>query len=562
ALFLVYWLLFEGFDLIRADAWLLPLNGIGFLLLSGVKWSHAAPDAMWEFAAGSAALYLGGTILRARAGRWRPAVTFNAALAAAAILLKLEHQWMAYALLALAEIYYLAGVRFRSAYLRIISGALFVLELLYLVLELVPNAAPHAWEPVAIATAAAFYLNRALRPADVYYGYAAAALAALTGGYLAPPEWRGRTWSLMAAAPFAIGWWRRQRDFRFQGYGLAVLGAAATAIYAPLPAGSLAVAAVVAYGLVQCAVRSAPDRFGEWEREALRIAAAAVTCAELAALAWRLVPGDWLGVAWLALAVGVFEAGLLDQPADFRRLAYLLAALGAARALWFDCSTRFALADAALLYALAWRARREERGLVRDLATFPATVLVMAGLDAALPRVAVAGAWAVVAFALAEFESRSLRAQAMLAAAAVLLRAVFTDLAAPHPVAALLPAIAVLEAAMLRRPLGSRARMYDSLLAAALLGALIYQEVSGSVLTIAWGVEGVALLAAGFPLRDRVLRLSGLALLAGCTGKLFFWDLRNLDTLPRILSFLVLGLLLVAVSWIYTRFRDQVRRML
>ena len=71
-----------------------------------------------------------------------------------------------------------------------------------------------------------------------------------------------------------------------------------------------------------------------------------------------------------------------------------------------------------------------------------------------------------------------------------------------------------------------------------------------------------ALLAAGFALRDRVLRLSGLALFLICTLKLFFWDLRNLETLPRIVSFIVLGLLLVTVSWIYTRFRDQVQRFL
>jgi uncharacterized membrane protein len=75
-------------------------------------------------------------------------------------------------------------------------------------------------------------------------------------------------------------------------------------------------------------------------------------------------------------------------------------------------------------------------------------------------------------------------------------------------------------------------------------------------------MEGVALLASGFPLRDRVLRLSGLALLLACILKLFVWDLRHLETLPRILSFLVLGLLLVAVSWIYTRFRERVQRYL
>jgi hypothetical protein len=49
------------------------------------------------------------------------------------------------------------------------------------------------------------------------------------------------------------------------------------------------------------------------------------------------------------------------------------------------------------------------------------------------------------------------------------------------------------------------------------------------VLTVAWGAEAVVLLAAGFTLRDRVLRLSGLALFLICTLKLFFWDLRNLE---------------------------------
>ena len=47
-------------------------------------------------------------------------------------------------------------------------------------------------------------------------------------------------------------------------------------------------------------------------------------------------------------------------------------------------------------------------------------------------------------------------------------------------------------------------------------------------------------------------------------------DMRNwspdyegkLDTLPRIFSFIVLGALLVGVSWVYTRFREQVQRYL
>jgi uncharacterized membrane protein len=47
-----------------------------------------------------------------------------------------------------------------------------------------------------------------------------------------------------------------------------------------------------------------------------------------------------------------------------------------------------------------------------------------------------------------------------------------------------------------------------------------------------------------------------------CILKLFGHDLNYLDTLPRIFSFIVLGVILVAVSWIYSRFREQVQRLL
>jgi uncharacterized membrane protein len=91
---------------------------------------------------------------------------------------------------------------------------------------------------------------------------------------------------------------------------------------------------------------------------------------------------------------------------------------------------------------------------------------------------------------------------------------------------------------------------------------LLFYEVSGSVLTVAWGVEGVALLVAGFPLNDRVQRLCGMFLFAVCIAKLFGYDLRHLETLYRILSFIVLGLMLVGVSWIYTRFRERIQKYL
>jgi hypothetical protein len=106
------------------------------------------------------------------------------------------------------------------------------------------------------------------------------------------------------------------------------------------------------------------------------------------------------------------------------------------------------------------------------------------------------------------------------------------------------------------------ARTFFSVIATLLLTGLLYNEVSGSLLTLAWGFEGVAFLGAGFPLRERILRLEGLGLLLLCILKLFLYDLRNLETIYRILTFVALGLILLGVSWIYTRFRAQIRRYL
>jgi hypothetical protein len=105
-------------------------------------------------------------------------------------------------------------------------------------------------------------------------------------------------------------------------------------------------------------------------------------------------------------------------------------------------------------------------------------------------------------------------------------------------------------------------RVMLSLLASALAAGTIYQEMRPSVITQAWGLEGLALLAIGFPVRERVFRLTGLALLFICILKLFVYDLRELESVARMLSFVMLGLVLLGVSWAYTRFREQITKYL
>jgi hypothetical protein len=112
------------------------------------------------------------------------------------------------------------------------------------------------------------------------------------------------------------------------------------------------------------------------------------------------------------------------------------------------------------------------------------------------------------------------------------------------------------------RRIDRHSRTFFSLLATALLTLLLYYEVSGRLLTVAWTLEGTLLLLAGFALRERALRLSGLVLLGACVLKAFIYDFQELDTIYRILSFIVLGLLMLGVSLIYTRYKEQIRRYL
>ena len=70
-------------------------------------------------------------------------------------------------------------------------------------------------------------------------------------------------------------------------------------------------------------------------------------------------------------------------------------------------------------------------------------------------------------------------------------------------------------------------------------------------LSLVWAVYGGALLFVGYLRRNRLLRLMALGLLGLTTLKVFFLDLASLDRAYRIVSFIVLGVVLLAVSFLY-----------
>jgi uncharacterized membrane protein len=73
-------------------------------------------------------------------------------------------------------------------------------------------------------------------------------------------------------------------------------------------------------------------------------------------------------------------------------------------------------------------------------------------------------------------------------------------------------------------------------------------------LSVAWGVYAIALLLIGIVRKLPHLRYVSLGFLVLTVAKVFFNDLANLTGLYRILSFLGLGVFLIAVSLLYQRF--------
>jgi uncharacterized membrane protein len=75
--------------------------------------------------------------------------------------------------------------------------------------------------------------------------------------------------------------------------------------------------------------------------------------------------------------------------------------------------------------------------------------------------------------------------------------------------------------------------------------------------SILWSLFALGLLLGGIKRNVATLRYLGLALFAVVAWKVFFNDLATLDQLYRIVAFILLGILILAGSFLYLKFRDK-----
>jgi len=98
--------------------------------------------------------------------------------------------------------------------------------------------------------------------------------------------------------------------------------------------------------------------------------------------------------------------------------------------------------------------------------------------------------------------------------------------------------------------------VYRHFAAPAALGATEWQRsawLAQMAVTVTWILYAVGLLAAGFTLDRRALRYTAFALLGLSVLKVVLFDMSEVRQIYRVVSLIALGLVLVGVSYLYSR---------
>lgn len=77
-------------------------------------------------------------------------------------------------------------------------------------------------------------------------------------------------------------------------------------------------------------------------------------------------------------------------------------------------------------------------------------------------------------------------------------------------------------------------------------------------LSILWGVYALVLISLGIGQHKKAFRIAGIALFALTLVKLFFYDITHLNTIAKTIIFMVLGALLLLISFLYNKYNAKI----
>ncbi|MBK9240796.1 MAG: DUF2339 domain-containing protein [Acidobacteria bacterium] len=536
----VYWLVFEAADLLALSrrakdgpppAPIFLLNAAGLVGGGLLQLPMDSPMPLSTFLAVSGVAYLASAIVRARLagpaaagddaldtavrGSYQGASALSALFVAWAIELRFTGSQTTLALLMQAELLFLSGIILRDWLIRGLGSAVAILATIHAIDAIgrvgFTDAAP-AWPTqaaagVAVLTAVLWYANReGLRARGIRmlwheWAYTPAAT------YLVVLVARAKIADgYSALAVLAFAWLlleaglRRGREYRYQSY---LVGGASALV-------------LLGWFTGQAFFDTTPTT-----REAWWILGAG--CRAGACRAWRMAPGR-------------------DASVPFRRERVIAAAAAGAFGSAFVVVLEWVVIDPEYLGA-AWAATAVVLGALGLWRR-------VSGLRwQAYPLLMMALLWVIGPVLNTESATRTQLASAL----GVILVLYAVSLVVRRAIAQATKAVADVEDAV---------RIALSVIATVALVALVYNEVRPTLITLTWGLQAATLLVVGFPARERLMRLSGLAVLLACIARLFLFDLPQLEELARIISFVALGAVLLAVSWIYTRYRARIQKFL
>ncbi|MBL8234538.1 MAG: DUF2339 domain-containing protein, partial [Bryobacterales bacterium] len=420
-------------------------------------------------------------------------------------------------------------------------------------------------------------LNRWLTKADPLLTYAATALLASGAATLAPERWFGVAWLVIALVLAELYQRFNLTEFRYQ---TAALGALAVFVNLLLGIGDGAahrntvvtvetLSALLCYGI---AFRL------QGRDELLRMGASWGGTLLAACAIWTALPREFVALGWAALSAILLERGVRTESKLLRLQAHLLFLAAFVHVFLENLipdgvtpAWPQLLTVAPLILLAIWGRYRTPESDPRVAYSWAAVLITVALVRRQLALGPTLTCWAAIMVALSvlhrRFSLRECRYQSFFTGLLTYAGASYFMFDASEPnlavrLASVASVIAAFHAVQFLSTWEDRARGAFALAGSTLLAMLLYQESSGNLLTISWGAQAVLTLGAGFATRERLLRLTGLALFFVCILKLFLYDLRELDTLGRIVSFIVLGLVLIGASWLYMRFKNQIQKYL
>ena len=81
-------------------------------------------------------------------------------------------------------------------------------------------------------------------------------------------------------------------------------------------------------------------------------------------------------------------------------------------------------------------------------------------------------------------------------------------------------------------------------------------------MSVGWSILALVIMLSGFVFGKKHLRMQGMIIFAITIAKVFLYDTRNLDTIYRTVSYIVLGVILLLVSFIYTKYKEKLKEII